>query len=313
MAQADMFLKLTNIKGEALDSKHKDEIEVLSWSFGASQSGSAHGGTGSGTGKVSIQDLTITHYVDQASTDLLKHLTNGKHIDEGMLTVRKAGGTTSNISSSRWTQVMVTHISNGGGAGQDRVTENVTLNFRKFTQTYTRTGRQGQPQAFLRVHLGYRRVVGVTAASSANATAHVFDFLDVRSHRHSTRWSGASGQRVPLKCGYTEVARAARPTMDCAAMANINRKDRLALPSCTRFAAPTRRATPPTRSTSATKPANGLSPADAPPAGRLSPNSVAAGGCAGPRILDEYDRARIGRGPAGVRRVRKSILNYGLA
>jgi len=93
MAQADMFLKLTNIKGEALDSKHKDEIEVLSWSFGASQTGSAHGGTGSGAGKVQIQDLTITHYVDQSSTDLLKHLTSGKHIDEGMLVVRKAGGT----------------------------------------------------------------------------------------------------------------------------------------------------------------------------------------------------------------------------
>src|SRR5262245_37922510 len=93
MAQADMFLKLTNIKGEALDKKHPGEIEVLSWSFGASQTGSAHGGTGSGTGKVAIQDLTITHYVDTASTDLLKHLTNGKHIDEGILTVRKAGGT----------------------------------------------------------------------------------------------------------------------------------------------------------------------------------------------------------------------------
>ena len=137
MAQADMFLKLTNIKGEALDSKHKDEIEVLSWSFGASQSGSAHGGTGSGTGKVSIQDLTITHYVDQSSSDLLKHLTNGKHIDEGLLTVRKAGGTAVEYLKLKMTQVMVTHISNGGGAGQDRITENVTLNFRKFTQTYT--------------------------------------------------------------------------------------------------------------------------------------------------------------------------------
>ena len=72
MAQADMFLKLTNIKGEALDAKHKDEIEVLSWSFGSSQSGSAHGGTGSGTGKVQIQDLKITTYVDKAETDLRK-------------------------------------------------------------------------------------------------------------------------------------------------------------------------------------------------------------------------------------------------
>ena len=137
MAQADMFLKLTNIKGEALDAKHPNEIEVLSWSFGASQEGSAHGGTGSGTGKVRIQDLTITHYVDSASTELLKHLTNGKHIDEGTLTVRKAGGKTLDYLKFKMTQVMVTHISNGGGAGQDRVTENVTLNFRKFTQTYT--------------------------------------------------------------------------------------------------------------------------------------------------------------------------------
>ena len=60
MAQADMFLKLTNIKGEALDSKHKDEIEVLSWSFDASQQGSAHGGTGSRTGKVRSMIVLIS-------------------------------------------------------------------------------------------------------------------------------------------------------------------------------------------------------------------------------------------------------------
>jgi type VI secretion system secreted protein Hcp len=146
MAQADMFLKLTNIKGESIDAKHPDEIEVLSWSFGASQSGSAHSGTGSGTGKVEIQDVTITHYVDSASTDLLKHLTNGKHIDDGLLTVRKAGGTAVEYFKFKMEQVMVTHISNGGGAGQDRVTENVTLNFRKFTQTYTPQDDKGSPK-----------------------------------------------------------------------------------------------------------------------------------------------------------------------
>jgi len=146
MAQADMFLKLTNIKGEALDSKHPGEIEVLSWSFGAAQEGSAHGGSGSGNGKVRIQDLTISHYVDTASTDLLKHLTNGKHIDEGTLTVRKAGGTAVEYLKIKMTQVMVSHISNGGGAGQDRITENVTLNFRKFTQIYTPQDDKGAPK-----------------------------------------------------------------------------------------------------------------------------------------------------------------------
>jgi len=147
MAQADMFLKLTNIKGEALDSKHKDEIEVLSWSFGGSQEGSAHGGTGSGTGKVHIHDLTITHYVDSASVDLFKHMTNGKHIDEGLLTVRKAGGTALEYLKLKLTQVLISHISHGGGAGQDRVTENVTLNFRKFTKTYTPQDDKGNAKA----------------------------------------------------------------------------------------------------------------------------------------------------------------------
>jgi type VI secretion system secreted protein Hcp len=147
MAQADMFLKLTNIKGEALDAKHKQEIEVLSWSFGASQTGSAHLGTGSGTGKVAIQDLSITKHVDTSSTDLLKFLITGKHIDEGMLTVRKAGGTAIEYFKIKMTQVLVTHISNGGSAGHDQVTENVTLNFRKFTQTYTPQDDKGSPKA----------------------------------------------------------------------------------------------------------------------------------------------------------------------
>ena len=93
MAQADMFLKLTNIKGEALDSKHKDEIEVLSWSFGASQSGSAHWVPGRAPARLRSRISPSRTMSTQSSTDLLKHLTNGKHIDEGMLTVRKAGGT----------------------------------------------------------------------------------------------------------------------------------------------------------------------------------------------------------------------------
>ena len=146
MAQVDMFLKLTNIKGEALDAKHKDEIEVLCWSFGAVPARLRARRYGVGHWQGSIQDLTITHYVDQSSTDLLKHLTNGKHIDEGMLTVRKAGGTAVEYLKIKIVQVLVTHISNGGGAGQDRITENVTLNFRKFTQTYTPQDAKGSPK-----------------------------------------------------------------------------------------------------------------------------------------------------------------------
>ena len=34
---SDIFAKLGDIKGESLDSKHKDEVEVLSWSWGVNQ------------------------------------------------------------------------------------------------------------------------------------------------------------------------------------------------------------------------------------------------------------------------------------
>src|SRR4051794_28860352 len=62
----DIFLQLDGIKGEAQDDKYKDEIDVLAWSWGASQSGTTHGGSGSGGGKVSVQDLSITKYIDKS-------------------------------------------------------------------------------------------------------------------------------------------------------------------------------------------------------------------------------------------------------
>jgi type VI secretion system secreted protein Hcp len=44
----DMFIKIGDLKGESQDQKHKDEIDLLSWSWGISNNGSAHTGGGSG-------------------------------------------------------------------------------------------------------------------------------------------------------------------------------------------------------------------------------------------------------------------------
>ncbi|HUL67278.1 MAG TPA: type VI secretion system tube protein Hcp, partial [Burkholderiaceae bacterium] len=54
MARSDIHLKLGDIKGESTDDKHKDEIDVESWSWGASNPGSMARGGGGGTGKVSF-------------------------------------------------------------------------------------------------------------------------------------------------------------------------------------------------------------------------------------------------------------------
>src|SRR5256885_2098026 len=51
MAVVDYFLKIEGVEGESQDSKHKDEIQVLSWSLGEQQAGTmAFGGGGAGTG-----------------------------------------------------------------------------------------------------------------------------------------------------------------------------------------------------------------------------------------------------------------------
>src|SRR5205807_72834 len=87
----DMFLKLDDLKGESEDYKHKNEIDVLSWSWGMSQSGTTHMGTGGGAGKVSVDDLSFTKYVDRGSPTLIISCCSGKHFKQGVLTVRKAG------------------------------------------------------------------------------------------------------------------------------------------------------------------------------------------------------------------------------
>src|SRR4030081_2471086 len=63
----DMFMKLDDIKGESVDGSHKGEVDVLSWTWGASQAGSAQVGGGTGSGKVQVQDLSFSKYTDRAS------------------------------------------------------------------------------------------------------------------------------------------------------------------------------------------------------------------------------------------------------
>jgi type VI secretion system secreted protein Hcp len=132
----DIFLKLTDVKGEAMDKSHKDEIDVLAWSWGASQSGTTHMGGGGGSGKVSVQDLSVTKYVDAASNSLLRCVATGEHIAEALLTVRKAGKKPLEYIKLLMKDCIVSSLSTGGSGGEDRLTEHITLNFAKFEYTY---------------------------------------------------------------------------------------------------------------------------------------------------------------------------------
>lgn len=143
----DMFLKLDDVKGESRDDKHKDEVDVLAWSWGMSQSGTMHSGGGGGAGKVSVQDLSLTKYVDKASPNLVMASCNGKHYKEALLTVRKAGEKPLEYIKITMKEVLVSSISTGGSGGEDRLTENVTLNFAEFKIEYTPQKPDGSGEA----------------------------------------------------------------------------------------------------------------------------------------------------------------------
>jgi type VI secretion system secreted protein Hcp len=139
----DMFIKIGDIKGESKDKEHAEEIDVLAWSWGMSNSGNAHMGGGQGAGKVNVQDLSFTKYIDKASPDLMLVCCNGKHIPEAKLSVRKAGENPLNYLSITMKDLIVTSVSTGGSGGEDKLTENVTLNFAKVNVEYTEQTDKG--------------------------------------------------------------------------------------------------------------------------------------------------------------------------
>src|ERR1700690_1359231 len=143
----DMFMKLDDIKGESADAAHKGEIDVLSWSWGASQAGSSQVGGGTGSGKVQIQDLSFTKYTDRSSPVLLGMCASGKPIKTGVLTIRKSGNTPLEYVKVTMAKGIVTSITHGGDGGGDKHTETVTLNFAAVQYDYTPQKADGSGDA----------------------------------------------------------------------------------------------------------------------------------------------------------------------
>ncbi|MGU7775898.1 Hcp family type VI secretion system effector [Burkholderia sp. MR1-5-21] len=139
----DMFIKLDTIKGESKDDKHNEEIDVLAFSWGMSQSGSMHMATGGGAGKVNVQDLSFTKYVDKASPTIMLACCKGTHLKEVVFTVRKAGDNPLEYYKITMKEVLISSVSTGGSGGEDRFTENVVLNFAKVKVDYQAQSKTG--------------------------------------------------------------------------------------------------------------------------------------------------------------------------
>lgn len=118
--------------GMMLDLREHGSFELVSFSWGASQSGTTHVGGGAGAGKASFQDVGITKYLDELSPFLLQMVATGDHIPRADLRVTTKNGL---VVVYELQDVIVTSLSTGGTGAEDMLTENASLNFAKFKYT----------------------------------------------------------------------------------------------------------------------------------------------------------------------------------
>jgi len=137
MAAVDYFLKIDGIEGESADAKHKGEIDLQSWGFGATQSGTMHSGGGGGGGKVSVQDLHFVTQISKASPKLFLACCNGEHIKKAVLVARKAGKEQQEYYKVTMSDLLVSSYQ-GGGSSNDGIlpVDQVSLNFAKIEIEY---------------------------------------------------------------------------------------------------------------------------------------------------------------------------------
>jgi type VI secretion system secreted protein Hcp len=133
----DAFLKLNGIKGESADDKHRDEIEIESFSWGLSNAGTTLGG-GGGAGRASFQDFSFTAGSSKASPLLFEYCATGKHIQDATLTLRGAGeaGQAQEFYVVKLEDVLVTVYTQGGAAEGDHPMDEFALRYQEIDVNY---------------------------------------------------------------------------------------------------------------------------------------------------------------------------------
>jgi type VI secretion system secreted protein Hcp len=130
MAIVDYFLKIDGIDGEAQDTKHKNEIQLESWSWGETNSGTAQTGEGMGAGKVQFGDFHFVMRSNKATPKLFLACANGEHIKKAVLTCRKAGKDQQEYLVWTFTDFLISSYQTGGTATSDVVPlDQISFNF----------------------------------------------------------------------------------------------------------------------------------------------------------------------------------------
>src|SRR5262245_8649047 len=133
---ADFFLQITGVPGESADAKHKNWIDVLSWSFGETNAGTVQTGGGGGAGKVQMSDFNFMSRMSKASPKLFLACANGQHMKEAKLVGVHAGAMQQEYLTWTFSDVLVRSYQTSGSEGGDEVLDSVALAFSKVRVEY---------------------------------------------------------------------------------------------------------------------------------------------------------------------------------
>ena len=136
MARVDYFLKIDGIAGESKDAVHNGEIDVESYSFGVTQSGTMAFGGGGGAGKAQFQDFHFVSKPSKATPRLFLACSGGDHFAKAVLTCRKAGGKQEEFLKITLSDLLVTSYGLGEQGLGTELLEQTSLNFAKIEQEY---------------------------------------------------------------------------------------------------------------------------------------------------------------------------------
>jgi type VI secretion system secreted protein Hcp len=150
-AVADVFLDLTGIQGDSTDAKHKNQIDILTYTQSFKNAVSGSSGGGGGAGKVTCGDVTVTKNIDKSSPLLIQAVTTGKHIEKAVLTFRQVGGQQLNYYVVTLQDVLITSITQADQNNPARIFEQVQLSAADFKFKFTPqlpNGSGGTPVSF---------------------------------------------------------------------------------------------------------------------------------------------------------------------
>lgn len=154
----DMFLKIDGIKGESIDAKHPDEIDIESFSFG--QAGDVND-AGQRAGKINMQDFHFVVRISKASPLLMLKCADGSRLDNGaLLTCRTASANPAEFLKIKFYDALISSFQNTGAEADVFPTDQFTLWFGKIEVEYRPSdpkGGLGQP-----VYFKWDRIKGET-------------------------------------------------------------------------------------------------------------------------------------------------------